>query len=58
VELDPIFSNAKAFDGGFVIDESDNDVARVGRSLSTDDNEIVVKDSSIRHAIPADSKGK
>ncbi len=58
MELDPVLSNVKTFDGRFVIDESDNDVTRVGRGLSMDDDEIVVKDSGARHAIPADPKRK
>src|ERR1017187_8428751 len=48
----------EALDGGFAIDQDDDDLARFGMGLGAHDHQIVLADSRFDHRIAVDFEGK
>jgi hypothetical protein len=57
-KLDAPAAPVEPFDGGFVSDQDDDDLAGLGRGLAANQDDVAVQDSCALHRVPAYVQGK
>ena len=58
MKLDPVAAETKPLDSGFVSDQCDNNVTRLGYGLGAHNHNVTGQDACAGHTFPVDAEGK
>ena len=58
MELDPVLPETKPLNSGFVSDQCDNNVTRLGCGLGAHNHKVTGQDACADHTVPVDAEGE